>query len=98
MASMYLARSSDHVSIIVVIRHHFFMRSLYREPRCPLEILYAIFNIYQTGGAAAFLKENKGPVASIGMTIMWTLDLLMLAMGIALFTAGMAYVAACDRL
>ena len=29
---------------------------------------------------------------------MWTLDLVMLAMGIALFTAGVAYVTACDRL
>jgi hypothetical protein len=32
------------------------------------------------------------------MTIMLMLDLAMLAMGVALFALGVAYVSACDRL
>ena len=48
--------------------------------------------------AATLPRRILKPAAAMGMTIMSILDLLMLAMGIALFGVAVAYVAACDRL
>ena len=93
---MYLTRSSDHISIIVASRASFLYAFFISRSAMPPRILMASLIFINAGSCV--LEKNEGPFASIGMTIMWTLDLVMLAMGIVLFTAGVAYVAACDRL